>query len=517
MTIATVGLLHPGAMGAAVGKVLTRRGRTVLWASEGRSAERRARARRGGPAGRRHGGRAGGPQRPRPGRSARRTARSTSRARSAPSPASTSTPTRSRRPPRAEIRDIVEAAGARYVDGGIIGPPPDAPTRRGSTSPAPTRREVAELFAGSSLEALVLDGEPTAASALKMAYAGWTKGTSGAPAHHARGGTRRTASRTRSCASGSTRSRRCPSARRRPRAGRCEGLALGGRDARDRRHAGRRRPPAGFHEAAAEVFERRRSEPGACAAPSQRLAATIRRRPWPVSPPSSPSPRARSPNSRATRRLRRQGQVPGVLYGGGDDAMRLRRRRARAASRARRPRRRGRARARRRRPRRPCSRTPSATRCAATRCTSTSCASNLDVAIHAIVALELIGGEEAPGAIEGGVLEHVTREINIEALPNDIPERLQLDVSAMQINDTLTLAAVTAPEGVTILDDLEETVVATLTPPQAPGRPRGPRRGGRARAGDRARRRGRGARRGRRGRGRGRARRGGDAADESSE
>jgi large subunit ribosomal protein L25 len=91
---------------------------------------------------------------------------------------------------------------------------------------------------------------------------------------------------------------------------------------------------------------------------------------------------------------------------------------------------------------------------------------NLNVAIHAVVTLELVGGEGAPGVIEGGVLEHVTREINIEALPTDIPERLQVDVSAMQVNDTLTLSAVEAPQGVTILDDPDETVVATLTPPK---------------------------------------------------
>jgi large subunit ribosomal protein L25 len=90
----------------------------------------------------------------------------------------------------------------------------------------------------------------------------------------------------------------------------------------------------------------------------------------------------------------------------------------------------------------------------------------LDVAIHSVVALELIGGEDAPGAVEGGVLEHVTREVNIESLPTDIPERLQLDVSGMQVNDTMFLASVSAPQGVTILDDLEETVVATLTPPK---------------------------------------------------
>jgi large subunit ribosomal protein L25 len=55
--------------------------------------------------------------------------------------------------------------------------------------------------------------------------------------------------------------------------------------------------------------------------------------------------------------------------------------------------------------------------------------------------------------------------VTIEALPTDIPERLEADVSALEINDTLTLAAVTPPAGVKILDDVDETVVATLTPP----------------------------------------------------
>jgi len=96
---------------------------------------------------------------------------------------------------------------------------------------------------------------------------------------------------------------------------------------------------------------------------------------------------------------------------------------------------------------------------------------NLSVAIHAVVPLELSGAEEAPGTKEGGVLEHVTRELNIEALPTAIPESIWLDVSEMQINDTLTLAAVAAPEGVTLLDDVEETVLATLTPPRLEAEP----------------------------------------------
>ena len=91
---------------------------------------------------------------------------------------------------------------------------------------------------------------------------------------------------------------------------------------------------------------------------------------------------------------------------------------------------------------------------------------DLNVAIAAVVPLELTGGDEAPGAKEGGVLEQITRELNIEALPNAIPEAIFHDVSGMDINDTITLADVSVPEGVTLLDDPEETVVATLTPPR---------------------------------------------------
>jgi large subunit ribosomal protein L25 len=91
---------------------------------------------------------------------------------------------------------------------------------------------------------------------------------------------------------------------------------------------------------------------------------------------------------------------------------------------------------------------------------------NLSVAIAAVVPLELVGAEDAPGAKEGGVLEQITRELNIEALPTEIPESITYDVSGMEINDTVTLSQVAVPAGITLLDDPEETVVATLTPPR---------------------------------------------------
>jgi large subunit ribosomal protein L25 len=91
----------------------------------------------------------------------------------------------------------------------------------------------------------------------------------------------------------------------------------------------------------------------------------------------------------------------------------------------------------------------------------------LDEKIQAEVALELEGVEVAPGVKGGGVLEHVTREITVEALPTDIPDNIVLDVSSMEINDTLQLSVVTAPEGVTfVADDPEEVTIVTLSPPR---------------------------------------------------
>jgi large subunit ribosomal protein L25 len=89
----------------------------------------------------------------------------------------------------------------------------------------------------------------------------------------------------------------------------------------------------------------------------------------------------------------------------------------------------------------------------------------LDVKIQSTVQLELTGAESAPGIRDGGVLEQITRELTIEALPNDIPDSLTHDVSGMDINDTITLESLTTPSTVTLLDD-PETVIATLTPPR---------------------------------------------------
>lgn len=89
----------------------------------------------------------------------------------------------------------------------------------------------------------------------------------------------------------------------------------------------------------------------------------------------------------------------------------------------------------------------------------------LDEKIQTTVALELTGVEEAPGVKEGGVLEHVTRELNIVALPTSIPENITVDVSHLEVAGTMHLSEVTAPEGVEFLDDPEETIVATITTP----------------------------------------------------
>jgi large subunit ribosomal protein L25 len=169
--------------------------------------------------------------------------------------------------------------------------------------------------------------------------------------------------------------------------------------------------------------------------------------------------------SRSTRRLRKQGLVPGVVYGGGSDPV------------------------------------PFAVDALTLRATLAHAGAVLDLKvdgggttpvivkdvqnhpvrgeaihvdllrvdmnkpIHSVVVLELTGAEEAPGVTEGGVLSQETRELNIEALPDDIPDSIPHDVSGLEMNATVTLSAVTVPQGVTLLDDPEETVIATITPP----------------------------------------------------
>lgn len=92
---------------------------------------------------------------------------------------------------------------------------------------------------------------------------------------------------------------------------------------------------------------------------------------------------------------------------------------------------------------------------------------NLKEAIQADVTIELEGADEAPGVKNGGVLDHVTREITVEALPTDIPDKITVDVSTMEINDTLQLSAIDPPSGVTFMvEEDEEVTIATLAPPR---------------------------------------------------
>ena len=88
----------------------------------------------------------------------------------------------------------------------------------------------------------------------------------------------------------------------------------------------------------------------------------------------------------------------------------------------------------------------------------------MDQAIHATVPIEFVGSEEAPGVVEGGIFNQELREVNIEALPGDIPDAIHHAVSGLEMNATVTLEVLVAPQGVTLLDE-PETVIATITPP----------------------------------------------------
>ncbi|HET9489014.1 MAG TPA: DUF1932 domain-containing protein [Methylomirabilota bacterium] len=174
----TVGLLHPGEMGSTVGATVVASGARVVWASEGRSLATQARARETGLEDVRtlsalvqasqvilsvvppHGALD----------LANAVAALGFRGRYVDANAVAPETTR-------QIGRVVEAAGARFVDGGIIGP---AARRRGTTRiylSGPAAPEIAGLFAAGPLDAIALDAPAGAASAVKVAYAGWNKGS----------------------------------------------------------------------------------------------------------------------------------------------------------------------------------------------------------------------------------------------------------------------------------------------------------------------------------------------------
>jgi large subunit ribosomal protein L25 len=79
------------------------------------------------------------------------------------------------------------------------------------------------------------------------------------------------------------------------------------------------------------------------------------------------------------------------------------------------------------------------------------------------VSLELVG--ESPGSKQGGIVQLVSREVQLEALPTGIPEHVELDISALEIGVTLRIEDLVPIEGVTFLDD-PQMVLATCTIPR---------------------------------------------------
>ena len=88
----------------------------------------------------------------------------------------------------------------------------------------------------------------------------------------------------------------------------------------------------------------------------------------------------------------------------------------------------------------------------------------LDQPIHATVAIQLVG--DPAGVKVGGMLSLVSREVHVEALPADVPEHIEVDVSHMEVGDVLRLSDVAAIDKVTLLDDPQETVIATVSVPR---------------------------------------------------
>jgi 3-hydroxyisobutyrate dehydrogenase-like beta-hydroxyacid dehydrogenase len=176
----TVGLLNPGEMGAAVGQCLTGRGHTVLWASDGRSERTAERAKA---AGLDDAGTAGELAAQAsvilsvcPPHAALDVAWAVHGFTGVYVDANAIAPGTAR-----QVAELIAAGGGRHVDGGIIGSPPVAPGASRlylSGEDDAAVHAVHDLFTGTALEPRIVAGPATAASAVKMAYAAWTKGSS---------------------------------------------------------------------------------------------------------------------------------------------------------------------------------------------------------------------------------------------------------------------------------------------------------------------------------------------------
>ena len=174
----TIGILHPGEMGSAVGGAVRAGGVRVVWASAGRGAATRRRAETDGleDVG-----------------TIARLARESETIVSVCPPASAADVAREVAALRfggtfvdanaiapattRAVGDIITAGGARFVDGGIIGPPPRKAGEARLYLSGRGAADVAAIFKGTLLGAIVVDGGVGAASAVKMAYAAWTKGS----------------------------------------------------------------------------------------------------------------------------------------------------------------------------------------------------------------------------------------------------------------------------------------------------------------------------------------------------
>jgi len=176
MADATVGVLHPGDMGAALGSVLRKAGTVVLWVSSGRSA---ATVRRAETADLRDVGSVDELSRRSdmivsvcPPHAAAEVARSVSGFKGTFVDVNAVSPATAR-----AVAAEIETGGGRYVDGGIVGPPPRSRRTTRLYLSGPSAQDVAGLFASTVVDVRVVSDRLGAASALKMSYAAWTKGT----------------------------------------------------------------------------------------------------------------------------------------------------------------------------------------------------------------------------------------------------------------------------------------------------------------------------------------------------
>jgi large subunit ribosomal protein L25 len=90
------------------------------------------------------------------------------------------------------------------------------------------------------------------------------------------------------------------------------------------------------------------------------------------------------------------------------------------------------------------------------------CSISLDRKIRSSIPFKIVG--ESQGVKEGGIIDYILRELEVECLPMDIPDGVEVDVTELEIGDKVSVSQITVPDNVTIVTDLDNTILHVVAP-----------------------------------------------------